>query len=243
MIKILTKLQRSKWLILYLFTILVFDSCKTNDIVRNDISNHNPDILNYQENSFDYELYHNSIKMNKQQLEVILKNDSANLIESTIKNMTIETIEVLPLLKIVQLWKSDFVDFQFYKIYRSMHGAKYLYEYEYPISYSGRLKTKVILIEPLPVRHNPKGAYIKWSSKPVYNEDLYVDYNENHSIYMWGINKTTDTLTTNLSLKTIQILYPEFSGIYIFKKYKKIIVDYQYVMQGNEFFKKIEFIE
>ena len=127
------------------------------------------------------------------------------------------------------------------------HQKQYspIFDYiEYALEYDTR-KKRIIFAFGDYKKDYYSSAYIDWSTKDYLNDGqqtikMVLDYVPR---YMWEINKTTDTITTNLSLNSIKLLYPEFEGVYIFKKYKEIIIDFNYSTFDSTFYQNIKFID
>jgi hypothetical protein len=84
--------------------------------------------------------------------------------------------------------------------------------------------------------------YIKWSSK---NVDDFIKPCSRRGLFsptfMWGINKSTESITSNLDSETIKQLFPDFEGLYYLENFKEIIIDYKYNIENLDFYWNIEF--
>lgn len=200
------------------------------------------DFPEYYDHFIRYTLTENTKLLNTDIIVKVL-TDSSNFINYRKINQ-IDTIPYLTL-QSIEYYKDNIRDFLFYKymIYSSNDYLGEMYQIEYPLELSGRKKMLILAFE-----HNfdalaNGAAYIQWSSKPMNISDL--KYNPDVAIpfYIWGINKLTDTITTNLSMKTLQQLYPDFEGVYIYKKYKEITIDHSFSSFDRSLFEHIEFVE
>ncbi len=194
--------------------------------------------------SFDIRVERNLQRINASYIMNIIMIDSINFIETNKKNL--ENFEPYETLQAIELMRDNIKDFIFYKyyLYNTQNGYS-LQHIEYPIDSLGRKKVIIYTITKNYENIKLNSAYIKWSSKP-YNElpdYLMKDYENFVPLYLWEINFLTDTITSNLSFKTIQRLYPDFQGKYIFKKYKEIIIDHSYSSFDRSLFEKIKFVE
>lgn len=172
--------------------------------------------------------------------------DSLNLINTK----TINRDEFVPFetIQAIEIIRDEVIDFQFYKYYKyKAESHRTLTHIEYPLDSINRQKILIYCINEFPDENNFVSAYIKWSSK-AYNQppDYMMDkINEPYFtyLYLWDINFLTDSITTNLSLQSIKKLYPDFNGVYTFKKYNKIIIDHSYSSFDRSLFNHISFIE
>ncbi|MCL5990629.1 MAG: hypothetical protein M1419_00820, partial [Bacteroidetes bacterium] len=135
---------------------------------------------------------------------------------------------------------------------RITHFHNFLIQIEYPLEKYARKKVVLFILKDEYDQRIHKSAYISWSSlqsnililHPKKGLNLiFKNQGYYYPVYMWGINKTTDTIETNLSINSIKSLYPEFQGKYIFKKYSEIIVNYKYSTLDTSFFNNIQFID
>lgn len=229
------------YLILLLF--LLFFSCKENRIKLVF-----PDDILKEHNLKDSDLrFANSIKLiDPDKTAKVIINDSLEFISTKIINR----VEFAPFetIQAIQIVRDNVVDFLFYKYYKystiEKQGVTHI---EYPLDTINRQKMMLFILGYHDGQKNLKSAYIKWSSKaynepPDYMKKTLQDRPYNY-LYLWGINFLTDSITTNLSLKSIKLLYPDFEGVYVFKKYKRIILDHNYSTFDRTFFKHIEFVE
>jgi len=197
----------------------------------------------YYVSKFQFEYKHNSKLIDIDTLLTVFKRDSSNMIKLVSKNSDLMCIEEFNNLIVKQkkVLNTKLIRYDFYKIFNVQYQNyfKKALHIEFPKDKNAREKIMILSIQTLKPNNRAmlfdNGAYIKWINMPAYSEDYFC--------YMWGINKSTDTITTNLSLESIKMLYPDFEGKYIFKKYDSIVVDYSFIDNFELFFKKIKFFE
>ncbi len=217
-------------------------SCDNDKKIRIYKGPYYEDFPEYYDNFIRYTLTENTKLLNSAIIVKVL-NDSSNFINYRNINQ-VDTIPYLTL-QSIEYYKDNIRDFLFYKymIYSSKDYQGKMYQVEYPLELSGRKKMLILAFE-----HNfdtlaNGAAYIQWSSKPMNIDDLKYNPDVAKPSYLWGINKLTDTITTNLSIKTLQQLYPDFEGVYIYKKYSEITIDHSYSSFDRSLFEHIEFVE
>lgn len=213
---------------------LLITSCKQKDV--KNIQNN--DLDNYFVNSLNYELQHNALSLDGNIIKSIFLNDSANLIELYNDNFKVNNNTIL---RVVSIPRGIHTGLLFYKYmhYEMQYPAHNLLHVEYPLDENGRKKIQIFEISDYDL---PKAAYIIWSSKPI-NFNGSIIARDSKSIYTWGINKSTDTIISNLKFNTIKSIYKDFEGVYIFKKYKSITFNYKYPTDNGSFFEHIELKE
>ncbi|HRP03151.1 MAG TPA: hypothetical protein PLE30_10940 [Candidatus Kapabacteria bacterium] len=195
----------------------------------------------YFNNNVHPTLFESSKFINQDSVYNLIIEDSVNFIQLS----RINYIEFSPYLtlQVNEIIKDNIVDYLCYK-YLSFNGNfnANLTQIEYPLDSFGRKKMLIFGISYNRDFENLKCTYIEWSNIP-YLDNSFMNDSMDYSLYLWGINKSTDTITTNLSIKTIKKLYPDFKGKYIFKKYRKIIIDHSYSSFDNSLFNNIKFVE
>lgn len=203
-----------------------------------------PDFYNFRLREY-YENIHNGYFANPKRIISSIMQDSLAFIPFLYNNAYIDRQQdtYLTFKSIILRRDRDF-QIVFYKFCTYYTDLGKFFHIEYPVIQDARIKAQLfVIINP----KNPdilKSAFIIWSSKPANTIDMkYSNKDMATPIYMWGINKTTDTITTNLSLQTIKSMYLDFEHVYNFKKYKSIEVDYQYTTMDDSFFKHIKFNE
>lgn len=195
-------------------------------------------------NRLAYEMKTSAPSIELQRINQYLLMDSLHLVPLIRRNLKYHDLKEKAILFVKE--KICLVDIS---IERSYIFYKYVDErivqLEFPIEESGRNKMVIFFI-----RNNlnnekiHKAGYIRWTSlEACYFKGYTWEEKKETPIYMWGINKSTDTVETNLCLKSIKELYPDFQGTYVFKKYKEIIVDYKYSTLDQSLFKHIKFVE
>lgn len=247
---------------LYFFLIIIFGiSCKeseknTNidlyDILRYIVSN--PLEFEYPyfyKDQMSFEINANVFPINGKEFYNLLLRDSSELIDVRIKNLDSNNYNLI--------YKESFILGSYlckegvsYKFYKHYHGPiNYktdFYQIEYPLVRNSKEKILIFVISKKQKfnHYSYNAAYIKWFSRNAQKSNypfLPWDPNQKYPIYMWGINKSTDSIYTNFSERSIKELYPEFNGKYVFRNLNKIIIDYQYDIESKEFYENIELIE
>lgn len=246
-------------LIISLIVVIIFFGC--NDNVDFEY-NHNPnyvvhpdtkyifydDYPDYYENYYQFEFVENTkLIVGTKILNLMLKNNE-NLIGLHKINQDFDDFPEINTLTVVnQIGRNRSLKFYKYQMYFNLDTSAWLINYEYPIDTTLRKKIKIFELHYEYPNPNPdtlyKSCYIEWSSKQANVFDKHPELQSWRPEFMWGINKTTDTIQTNLSRESIMTLYPDFNGVYIFKKYSKIEVDYSYQIKDSSFFNHIKFIE
>lgn len=82
--------------------------------------------------------------------------------------------------------------------------------------------------------------YIKWTNRSPAHELLKSDTYVDSPFYIWELGKSTDTVYTNLDEKIIRSTYPDFKGVFVYKKYNIITLDYKYNPNKPEFYDNIK---
>jgi hypothetical protein len=203
-------------------------------------------------NIMSYELSNNSKLIPVDTLSEIFNENSINNIPFSQKEFqNTKNTEVFSMIKLSYKALNYFAFFKNMEIFFIDKQESYLL-IEYPVDYSARCKMLIIAQKKsLPMfseENYSKSFFVKWSTRPAFSyikskHKKIKTKEKSIPVYTWGINITTDTITTNLSLKNIKQLYPDFEGKYLFKKYDSIVVDYSYINNFELFFKKIKFFE
>lgn len=198
----------------------------------------------YYKNKLLYEAQHNIPLRDPENVRRLISIDSNALIPLYRKQWPYIMNDTNDIFKIVSK-KSDYYTFQylFYKRILCLDemDRHVLFHIEYPLELSGRKKLTIFSIVEygFEIDTMMKSAYIIWSSKGANSTTKNSNYHGHNSVYMWEINRSTDTIITNLSYSTIKRLYPDFYGVYRKGKYKSITIDES--LPSDEFFNKIEF--
>lgn len=202
------------------------------------------DYPEYYHNHVKYEFGRNAKIVDSQIYFEKIEKDSMNLFQLYKINSKVPDFRDEIIMKIIKRRVGGDESYIFYKYDDNYVGTNgnCLLNIEYPIDYSSRRKMKILAMYGLEQEHPYRAAFVQWSSKPTNRRVSYYDSTA-PPVYMWGINKTTDTIWTNFSEESIKKLYPEFEGVYIFKKYDKVEIDYSYSTDDVEFFENIKFIE
>jgi len=200
------------------------------------------DYPEFYEGKRKYSFNKNLKLLNSEFLSEIIIKDSGNFIATRIESDRYQDSFTVQANSIIV---DNLIMYSYYKYLRYGTGSiNYgsLDQIEYALEKDIRKKRLIFVLSDN--RENiTNSVYIDWSSNR-YNDVSHLKLKEfPYPIYMWEINKTTDTITTNLSLKSIKLLYTEFEGIYIYKKYKEIVLDFQYSTFDRIFFDHIEFID
>lgn len=206
------------------------------------------DYPEFYNNRRAYELNKNSSLINKQLAYRILQKEENKLTNINIINLVIPDFYFIkkPVFKMYEFRVGTSIQcifFKYLEIWPNINSDPILH-IEYPLTKRAREKMMILVWEKLINKKDLKAAYIHWISDKA-NMIYLMNYDvaEKYPIYMWGINKSTDTLYSNLSKRSIKLLFPEFRGEYIYKNYSNIELDYQYSLEDNSFFENIEFIE
>lgn len=191
----------------------------------------------FLDNRLQYTINKTAKKIAEEKIRNIFHADSTELVNTKILNyeQMHEGNHTVYQLK-ERVTDDNIIDFV---VFKHLKYAGY-YQVEYPLDETGRLKMNILIS----IEVNPKiiqSAYIKWTSKSVFGRDSVAGIKIS-SLYTWDINKTTDTIWTNLSLGSIKKLYPEFHGKYIHKMLDSIIINYNYSTHDYEFYNNIKFI-
>lgn len=237
----------------YYFTI----GCSKNKMDTPQKKHSNDTVLvKFNSNGFDYELNDSSLyEFYFNRLDYELKHNTLSIHADSLKNLLLSNYNMLINVKLIgkyRFYKSDVVlkvvdmprgierAYLFYKYY--FHSTSSIYNpilhIEYPLQSDGRKKICIYILKNDSLQTDGNAAYIQWSSKAVNLEEGNL-IQHRIPIYTWGINTTTDTVITNLSIKDIKILYPNFSGVFIRKQYKELILNYKYSTSNGEFFNNI----
>jgi hypothetical protein len=202
-------------------------------------------------NRYNYELVNNGFLLDEKKIKSIyptLKDSLIDLFNVYLSNFQIYDEQALQVSIRNQGIEKGYI---FYKYLTNMSSNGfvvnedyYLRQIEYPIEETGRKKMMILSFWKQKVKQpDSEAAFIEWSSIRVDSIPIKWGLYDSYPIYMWGINKTTDTLKTNLSLECIKMMFPEFEGEYIYKNYKKIEINYEYSTFQKEFYDSIKFIE
>ncbi|MCX6154067.1 MAG: hypothetical protein NT007_07905 [Candidatus Kapabacteria bacterium] len=241
------------FLLNHLLILFIFMSCSnrksdnSSAIIISQIKAKFSDIFPEFYNSskrFEFEYKLNYILPDPNKLHSIIISDSSNL--SMLKNRDkigfADSLLTETSIKMSQLhWEGNReIFFSFYKnIDLILDNRHSLCLIEYPLEKYARVKVQIISFQLDLFSSNYVSAIIQWSNEPMnYQQDIKFA-----PIYIWGINQTTDTIRSNLQLNTIKSLFPEFKGTYIFKKFKEVIIDDNYLNKGDDFFNHIQIIE
>ena len=233
--------------ILYSIVIIFLISCKNEKkyqfIPLEKFSKYYKIYPEFNDNREKYFLTTNLKLIDNNFFSKIIANDSNNFIFTRTISYNGYALNIL---QANQFVLDNILLFKFYKYltFTSERYSKCFYQIEYSLEYDNRKKRVIFAFGDF-VKSNFQSAYIDWSSR-LYNDFSHIPYKAKLDfvpLYMWEINKTTDTITTNLSLKSIQQLYHEFDGVYIYKKYKEIILDYSFSTFDSTFYQNIKFIE
>lgn len=232
-------------ILLILSIAFVINSCETEEKFTLAPPEYYDDFPEYYDDFTSYTIRENTKLLSSEFVIKLLLLDSSNLIKinhnrhnNFAPNLTLQAIEY---------YRDNERDFLFYKnlLYTSTSYHGVLYQIEYPIELNGRKKMIIMALKQYYNKYSMQAAFVEWSSKPMnpINIDNPPELDYAGPKYLWGINKLTDTITTNLNQKSIKKLYPDFKGVYIYKKYKEIIFDYSYSTFDRSFFEHIVFIE
>lgn len=196
----------------------------------------------FYSNPLKYEIDNNLKSINTNIIYNVLKNDSCNLMKMQRINLKSKDSTILIVKERRHNNNLGLIIYKQLEQYYYEKNCK-IVQYEYPLSNDSRRKIVIFGIEYLDKQNESFCCYVSWSSTPVNvfkNEKTpkLTFYN-----YMWGINKSTDTITSNLSLNNIKSLYPEFEGIYIFKKYSSLVLNHEFPSNDLSFYSNIEFID
>jgi hypothetical protein len=235
--------MKSKYLIIMIITILFLNSCdkkKTyhfNYIFQSDY----PD---YYWDRQNYEITNNLLPKNYFHLYDKFLKDSMNSILLKRNNLKHPDFTTKYILKVLEKTIGAKKTYFFYKHILNDYNDKSILHIEFPLDKNGREKMLILSIINEYKERTHKASYIRWTSKQAnLYKHLRFEGRYKNPIYMWGINKTTDTIVSNLSLNNIKKLYPDFNGKFIQKKYKQINIDYNYSTGDTAFFNNIEFVE
>lgn len=204
------------------------------------------DYHDYYSNRLNYEFKMNGTPINANKICDLILADSANFVTLNRINLADPDFSEKSILSVHEKYFGPEDSYFFYKhiVNQSLKHGCLVLQIEYPVEESGRNKVMIFSLMHKRTQRINKSAYIRWTSL---RADLYShlgpEFAEKHPSYMWGINKSTDTVETNLSFRSIKALYPDFQGKYILKKYKEIIVDYNYSTVDQSLFNHITFIE
>lgn len=209
------------------------------------------DYPHFYKDQMSFEINANVLPINGKEFYNLLLRDSIELIDVRIKKLDSNNYNLI--------YKEGCILGSYrckegvsYKFYKHYHGnINYRTEFiqlEFPLVRNSKEKILIFLISKKQEFHHYKynAAYIKWSSRNAQKSNYPFpprDPNQKYPIYMWGINKSTDSISTNFSERSIKELYPEFNGKYVFRNLKKIIIDYQYDIESKEFYENIKLIE
>ena len=239
----------NNWKILGFLLLISICSCNNE---KDDLQTHGlrlavirfwNDYFDYYFSKFQFEYEHNTKLINIDTLLNVFSLDSSNMIKLIHKNFEMLNPTEYTNLTVRQekVNNTEIIRINFYKIFNVpyIEDFKKVLHIEYPVDRNAREKMIILSVQTLKPDNRDipykQAALINWINLPAYSDDF--------PCYMWGINKSTDTLRTNLSLESIKMLYPEFNGVYVFRKYDSIVVDYQYIKNINVFFRKIKFYE
>ncbi len=213
------------------------------------------DYEDYYFDKLNYEFNNNAKPKNADTVFALMMADSINLIDLKRINLPHPDFTEKSNLNIHELIIGSEKSYFFYKHWEQIvnnHFHNFLIQIEYPLEKYARKKVVLFILKDEYDQRIHKSAYISWSSlqsnililHPKKGLNLiFKNQGYYYPVYMWGINKTTDTIETNLSINSIKSLYPEFQGKYIFKKYSEIIVNYKYSTLDTSFFNNIQFID
>ena len=205
----------------------------------------------FYKDQMSFEINANVLPINGKEFYNLLLRDSSELIDVRIKHLDSNNYNLI--YKEGCIFGSyrckEGVSYKFYKHYHGIlnYRAKF-FQIEFPLVRNSKEKILIFLISKKQEfgHYKYNAAYIKWFSRNAQKSNypfLPWDLNQKYPIYMWGINKSTDSIYTNFSERSIKELYPEFNGKYVFRNLNKIIIDYQYDIESKEFFDNIKFIE
>jgi hypothetical protein len=190
-----------------------------------------------------HKIYEGMKHIDPKYIDSFIKTEKNNSIKIVFINQ--EAFKPFLTMQINEIVKDNLIDYLIYKYLHYYVESGELCHIEYPLDSSGRSKRIIYYSSWRPDLYTFYSYYIDWSNKPIAdrswmnNEDDDTDY----SLYTWSINRSTDTIKTNFSQKTINKLYPDFEGVYIYKKYKEITIDHSFSSFDRSLFEHIEFVE
>lgn len=198
----------------------------------------------YYKNRFKYYLDHYNNILNVKNIIDLMKTEAPNMINLIQLNNHSFNKDIFQLKEVkYENSGNSKSNFQILKhiTENSFENESEIIQIEYPSTYNTRKKCLIISKINYNNKIKNKCFYVQWSTKPdhLMNFEIIGPYKP---CYMWGINKTTDTLLTNLTLINVKKLFPQFEGIYIFKTFKEIIIDYSYETSDISFYWNIEFV-